>query len=75
MAEAVDAVDVSVLPEDLNADRVKMTVNGEEFSSRRSGRKFAGEADLAHGANVIKVEVTSGTSPAHSEDETATWPP
>ncbi len=69
VAEAVAAVDVSVLPEDLNADRVTMTVNGEEFSSRHSGRKFTGEAALARGANVIVVSVTSGTSPAHSTDE------
>ena len=68
VAEAVDAVDISVLPEGLNADRVKMTVNGEEFETDTSGRKFTGEAALTHGANVIEVEVTSGTSPAHEEN-------
>ena len=69
VAEAVDAVDVSVLPEDLNADRVKMTVNGEEFEVDHSGRKFTGEADLARGANTIVVTITSGTSPAHDTDD------
>ena len=69
VVEAVAAVDVSVLPEDLNAGRVTMTVNGEEFESRHSGRKFTGEAALARGANTIVVTVTSGTSPAHSTDE------
>lgn len=68
VAEAVAAVDVAVLPEDLNADDVRMTVNGEEFETDTSGRKFTGEAALARGANVIKVVVTSGTSPAHQED-------
>ena len=68
VAESVTAVDVSVLPEGLNADRVKMTVGGEEFDARQSGRTFSGKAALASGANVIKVEITSGTSPAHEEN-------
>ncbi len=67
--ENVDAVDVSVLPEDLNIGGVTMTVNGEEFDTSTSGRKHTGEADLDAGANVIKVEVESGTTSAHSKDE------
>ncbi len=66
VAETVAAVDVSVLPEDLNINGVTMTVNDAEFTASLSGRKYTGTAALDQGQNVIKVKITSGTSPAHS---------
>ncbi len=65
----VTAVDVSVLPEDLNIQGVTMTVNDVEFETDLSGRTYTGEASLNTGLNVIGVEVTSDVNAAHETGE------
>ena len=53
VAEAVASVDVTVIPEDLNADDVAMTVNGTQLSGHRHvGRKITNTADLATAART-----------------------